>query len=193
MGYAWHLPRAQVSPSATPGHAFPQPPQLLESVPCKSTQLPAQFVRPALQESPQRPAVQVPVPPAIAHEVVQVPQWAASAIKLTSQPSAAVPLQSAKPATQDAMAHVPVAQVEFACAKAHAFPHVPQLLVLVRLASQPLAALPSQSANPPLHDAMAHCDPVHVGAALESAQTLPHAPQLFLLLVRSTSHPLGVR
>ncbi len=175
-------------------HVIPQPPQLLESVPCKSTQVPEQFVRPALQEERlQRPAVHLPVPPATAHEVVQVPQWAESVIKLTSQPSVAVPLQSEKPATQDASAQLPVEQVEFAFAKAHALPHAPQLLVLVRLASQPLAALPSQSANPTLHEAMAHCDPVHLGEALERAQTLPHAPQLLLLLVRSTSHPFAAR
>jgi hypothetical protein len=74
----------------------------------------------------------------------------------------------------------------------HACPQVPQLaLELVTLASQPLAALPSQSPKPPAHartQALARQAPVALGAL---AQTTPQPPQLEALAAVATSQPLA--
>ena len=58
-------------------------------------------------------------------------------------------------------------------------PHVPQFEELVCvLVSQPLVALPSQSAKPAEQDDPQRAD-VHVRVALSTAgQAVPHAPQL---------------
>ena len=78
----------------------------------------------------------------------------------TSQPLAAIRSQSRKPAAQAAIAHAPAAQVVVALGSAHARPHAPQLAALVvRSASQPLAAEPSQSPNPPAQRTTVHAAP----------------------------------
>ncbi len=64
------------------------------------------------------------------------------------------PSQSPKPALQLPTAHAPEAQAAVALGTLHARPQAPQCaLVLVVLVSQPLAALPSQSPKPALHEA----------------------------------------
>ena len=86
-----------------------------------------------------------------AHVTLQPPQFNGSAVVAVSQPSANVPLQFEKPVEQLVMAHAPVVQVTDAFGAAHALWHAPQLPTsLIRFASQPLAAAPSQSWNVPL-------------------------------------------
>lgn len=73
---------------------------------------------------------------------------------------------------------------------AQALPQAPQWLTWVsRLTSHPLAAVPSQSANPGLHEPTAHRPEVHAGVALGTRQGAPHPPQLFTSAAVSTSQP----
>ena len=63
--------------------------------------------------------------------------------------------------------------------------------VVVRLVSQPLLALPSQSAKPALHEPRAHDPAAHDGVALASAQPWPQAPQLVSVVSSDVSQPLA--
>jgi hypothetical protein len=70
-------------------------------------------------------------------------------------------------------------------------PQAPQSLGSTsRLASQPLAGLPSQSAKPRLQVAM-HVPPVQVEVALGEEQTVPQAPQWLGSLAVLVSQPLA--
>jgi hypothetical protein len=95
-----------------------------------------------------------------------------------SQPLDALPSQLPKPGLQVKL-HIPALHVVVALARAgQAFPHIPQCEVFVRVSvSQPLDALPSQSAKPGLQ-VKPHLPALHVVAALARAgQVLPHIPQ----------------
>jgi hypothetical protein len=124
------------------------------------------------------------------HTVPHAPQLEAVVRRSTSQPSAAIALQSPKPvehATPQALA----AQAGVLLARAgHALPHAPQWLTLVAsVTSQPLAAAPSQSSKPGAH-ANAHMPDAHVGAALARAgHATPQRPQFEAFASRSTSQP----
>ncbi len=84
--------------------------------------------------------------------------------------------------------HCPFWQV---CPGAHAFRHLPQFCAsLLSDASQPLAALPSQSSNPELHAPLPQVPLTHVGWALAARQCVAHCPQLFTSLRRGASQPL---
>ena len=81
----------------------------------------------------------------------QAPQLLGSTTTWTSQPSAGWPLQSAYPALQPAILQLPAEHAGVALAKRQVLPQTPQLLTLVlRLVSQPSAALLSQLPNPAL-------------------------------------------
>jgi hypothetical protein len=70
----------------------------------------------------------------------------------------------------------------------HVVPHVPQFDRLVStFASQPLFALPSQFANPALHEGV-HTPAVQLVLPLAFVQVVPHAPQ-FEVVFSDTSHP----
>jgi hypothetical protein len=73
------------------------------------------------------------------------------------------------------------------------FEQPPQLAVLRKLVSQPVASIPSQSSKPAAHVVISHVVPPAqlVVAVLASAvlQLLPHAPQ-FCTVVMSVSQPL---
>jgi hypothetical protein len=121
-----------------------QLPQWLTSV-CSLTQLPEQLVSPA-----PHVVVQVPLehtcPPA--QVVPQLPQLPPSTRRLTSQPFAGFPSQSANPALQLPIAHAPATHIAPALGKAQLTPHPPQLRTSAprTTVSQPSAALPLQSA-----------------------------------------------
>jgi hypothetical protein len=66
-----------------------------------------------------------------------------------SQPGAAV--QSAKPALQPVMVHVPVAHDALAFGNAHAWPQFTQLAAVVTLVSQPSSGSPLQFLKPASH------------------------------------------
>jgi hypothetical protein len=82
----------------------------------------------------------------------------------------------------------PCTQVSFTL---QAFPHDPQLLVLVsRFVSQPLVRLASQSPNPELQT-NPQLDPAHAAAALvRPAQTVPQAAQFCGSVARLVHVPL---
>jgi len=104
-----------------------------------------------LQRSPQVPLAQVALPLATPGQTLpQRPQLPALVRVSTSQPLAARPSQSAKPAWQ-ATPHRPAVQVgEALGAPGQAAPQRPQLDTEVRVSvSHPLAAAPSQSAYSP--------------------------------------------
>ena len=112
--------------------------------------------------------------------MLQRPQLPLSLPTLTSQPLAAMPSQSAKPAAQAPIPHAPASQVAAALAKRHATPHAPQWFRSAprTLSSQPSAALPLQSAKP-----LAQAPTTHAPAAqaltvtFASAHAASHAPQ----------------
>ncbi len=85
---------------------------------------------------------------------------------------------------------VPLGQLVVPFRLVHVLPHAPQLLVVLRLTSQPLLASPSQLPKPPLHT-MLHVLPVHDAVPLVLEHTVPHAPQWFRLLVVLISQPLS--
>ncbi|HET6337367.1 MAG TPA: hypothetical protein VFG30_29285 [Polyangiales bacterium] len=95
----------------------------------------------------QRPPEQYGVAPL--HFVSHVPQWSGvSSFVSQPLPSASFapsPLQSPKPAEHLAKMQCPVSQLVTAFARLHDVPHAPQLLSVVRVRSQPLSRLPSQS------------------------------------------------
>jgi len=75
----------------------------------------------------------------------------------------------------------------------HAWPHVPQLAGCDKSVSQPFDAMPSQSANPALHDAMVQLPMVQFDVAWGRLHTLPQLPQLFGSAPVFTSQPFGGR
>jgi hypothetical protein len=90
--------------------------------------------------------VQVAVPLVLLHTVPHAPQLAVFVLVLISQPLAAELSQLAKPALH-AIWQVPALHVAVPLVVEHLVLHALQLLMSVfRLTSQPLAALPSQSA-----------------------------------------------
>lgn len=137
------------------------------------------------------PAVQAPVALAGAQVARQVPQLARSVLRLISQPSVAMPLQSPKPGLHDRIEHTPRVQLPRPLLTAHARPHTPQLEVSApRLTSHPLSATPSQSANPSLH-VNPHAPSEHVVRALgRVGQAIPQAPQWVGLVSTLVSQPL---
>jgi hypothetical protein len=120
--------------------------------------------------------VQVGVAPE--HAWPQAPQFVELVATLVSQPSAATPLQSAKPWEQATMRQVVMAQPDVALAKEHTSPQAPQLLgSFWRLASQPSIGFVLQSAKPGLQ-AKTHAAAAQLGRPFWTiGQTLPQAPQ----------------
>jgi hypothetical protein len=105
-----------------------------------------------------------------------------------SQPLAVLPSQSKKPVLQPSRAHVPLAQLDVPFAAAQGIPQPPQSAAVARLVSQPVAALPSQSPKPALHEAITQAPPAQAGAAPGNAQVAPHAPQS-VIVVMAVSQP----
>lgn len=71
-------------------------------------------------------------------------------------------------------------------------PQAPQLkLDDVRFTSQPLAASPSQLAKPALQAPIEHVPFTHTVLAFGKLQTLPQAPQLFVLFDKLVSQPFA--
>jgi hypothetical protein len=146
-----HAPPAHAAPAWAKLHDCPHPPQWASDVAVSTSQpLPAlmsQSSRPTLHMlMPHMPARHTGVPPGAMQTVAHEPQWVSSTWVFTSQPSAAIMLQSAKPALHMPTAQRPIAHAAVALATRHAKLHPPQLFASVRMStSQPLAALPSHS------------------------------------------------
>jgi hypothetical protein len=117
------------------------------------------------------------------------PQCAASFARFTSQPSAGLPLQSAKPGLHAAMPQPPELHAPTAFAGLHARPQPPQFAADVdTLVSQPSVALLLQSAKPALH-AMPQMPPLHAGEPPAELHTTPQPPQFAGSLNAFTSQP----
>jgi hypothetical protein len=95
---------------------------------------------------PQTPPTQFGVaPPGDGHCTPQALQWFTLVLVLVSQPLLIKPSQLPKPALQ-VMLQVPAEQAAVPLLLLQALPQPPQLAVLFRFTSQPLAGLLSQSA-----------------------------------------------
>ena len=173
------------------GQAVPHAPQWSTSV-AVSTQLPPQRTCPPvhpLAHTGEAPGGAWHTGVAPPHAPPQRPQLVLLSREV-SQPLRALPSQSPKPGLQ-ARPHTPLAQVGEPLASAgHARPHMAQLPADARtLTSQPLPALPSQSAKP-----VAQVSPqrpiAHVAVALgPAAQAFAHAPQCATSVCGSTQRP----
>ena len=178
-----HAPEAQACVATlASAQTRPHDPQLFGSK-LVEVQLPEHEVSPAPHVAVQAPAVHTrPAPHAVgALAVLHAPQLFESLAVLTSHPLAALPSQSAYPALQAPITHAPAAHVAAALAKRHTLPHAPQLFASVprTLVSQPLLAVPSQSAKPALHPPTTHrLDEHALTLTLASEHRAPHAPQL---------------
>lgn len=108
-----------------------------------------------------------------------------------SQPSAGLPLQSAKPGRHMILPHVPavhVAEATFASV-VQLFMQLPQLAEVVRSASQPLPGMPSQSARP-VPQTRLHLPPSQLDdrTSISDAHTLLQPPHVVGRL-KSASQP----
>jgi hypothetical protein len=135
-------------------HPAPQAPQFVivlseASQPVLAS--PSQLPKPALHVTEQAPSAQLAVPFVPLHAVPQAPQFVALVCVFTSQPFEASPSQLPKPALQVPSVQEPEPQDTLALARAQSAPQAPQSLNVVRLFSQPFAALPSQLAKSGLH------------------------------------------
>jgi hypothetical protein len=131
----------------------------------------------------------VPGPQACPH----VPQFALVVLRLVSQPFETVPSQLPQPAVHEAMPHVPPVQagVPFA-GVGQGLPHAPHAVIDVfKFTSQPFVELPSQFANPELHDAMPHAPATHDGKPFAGVgHACPHVPHAESVVLRFVSQPL---
>jgi hypothetical protein len=144
-------PAAQAIVALAPTQRTPHAPHWLTSVAVATSQPlvhePSQLVKPALQVRAQKPALHPPVALAAAgHTLLQKPQWRASPRRSTSQPLAALPSQSPKPASQ-VTPHAPAAQVAVPFARAgHGV-----LVVVFPSALQTSRTVPAQVTAPGVH------------------------------------------
>src|SRR5262245_30111203 len=141
---------------------------------------------------PHAPLVHPGVPLATAHLVMHAPQLLMSFEVLVSHPLAAFASQFWNGALQTAMPHTPAAQPGEPLATAgHALLHMPQFLMSFEVfASQPLAALASQSWNGIMQAIWPQTLLMHVGLVfMPPGQTLAHMPQFLTSLVRLVSQP----
>jgi len=137
---------------------------------------------------PHTPAVHEEVPLVSLQIFVQLPQWSASPLRLTSQPLLASPSQLPNPELQ-AIPQMPAAHEAVPLLELQTLPQALQFATLVLMStSQPLAALLSQLPNPEAH-AMAHAPLAQLGVPLALLQAAPQALQLSGSLLTSISHP----
>lgn len=151
----------------------------------------SQSVQPTLQTwIPHAPDEQVPVAFAGAQAAPQTPQ-SVVVLRFVSQPVEYLPSQSANPAVQLVMLHVPFEQLAAPLAAPHEFPHAPQLLLSVlRFVSQPSEYVELQSAKPAWHCAILHAPLWHVGVPFVTLHEFVHDPQCWTSLAVWISQPL---
>ena len=189
----WQFPPEQVGLPLDALHTRPQVPQLVGSVPV-ATSHPVAYERSQLEN----PVLQVPIAQVVPrHE--GVPFWATQTVphppqfwtlfvNAVSQPSVRSASQLPNPAAH-VMLQTPDVQKEKPFVESHPRPQPPQFLALVSVfVSQPLAMLPSQSANGGRHDEIVHAPVVQLVFAFGRTHTSPQAPQ-FSGVERSASQP----
>jgi hypothetical protein len=187
------LPAEQVGVPLADEHAAPHPPQLAVLVLMFVSQpfelLPSQLPKPASQPTSwQVPLAHDSVAFAMSQATPHAPQLV-SVFRLVSQPLVGSPSQFANPEAQVGTQAPPV-HVVVPLALEQTFPQEPQFAELVlRFASQPSAALPSQFPKPALHVRIPHVPDEHVAVAFKSEQTVPQLPQFAVLLCVFVSQP----
>ena len=172
---------------------MPQAPQLLK-LDNKLTSQPSvlfalQFANPELHTIEQTPAVQTEVELGrVGQTTPHEPQLVVVA-RLVSQPSVLFALQFANPELHT-IEQTPAVQTEVELGRVgQTTPHEPQLVVVARLVSHPFEVFPSQSTKPGLQLTRVQLPLTHAVVALGAVQILPQAPQLFVLVLISISHP----
>ena len=160
-----HVPVEQVAPALGKLHWIPHPPQLFTSLPCVAVSqpllaMPSQLPYPLAQETTAQALDEHASTETFgrAQTLAQLPQWFTSVLSLTQLPAQLV---SPPP-------HVVVqAPEEHTWPPPHPIPQPPQLpLSDCVLTSQPLAALPSQSAKPVAQVPREHVPLAQVAPAL---------------------------
>ena len=174
-------------------HPRPQPPQFdvfeLVLVSQPLTKLLSQSPIGAVQAMPQVPLLHDGLPPDTLHAFAQVPQWVASFLRLTSQPFATFPSQSAKFAAQ-LIWHAPAVQDAVPLLVLQAAEQAPQLPTLVLVfVSQPFPTLLSQFPYPALH-ATPQCPALQLAVPFVPLQAVLQAPQFVALVSVLVSQPL---
>lgn len=172
-----HVPLTQLPPGP---QLAPHLPQLLGSVSRFASQpfaaLPSQLAKPGEQTKPHCPEVQAADAfGGVPQTTPQLPQLRGSTPVL-AHPLAqhASPGGHGPPPLQLGAVHTPPTHASPA---GQALPHAPQFATLARFASQPLNALPSQSANPGAQT-NPHRPEVHAALAFAGlAHTMPQLPQ----------------
>jgi hypothetical protein len=152
----------------------------------------SQLPQPALQTMAHAPAEQEALPLVVLHGALQEPQWVRLVWVFVSQPFVATPSQLPQPLEQVPSVQTPLTQVSPAFGRSQSFPQPPQWVRLVLvLASQPLAALPSQSAVPGAQVRLqAQVPLLQTGVPVGQLQGLPQVPQCSVLVVTLVSQPL---
>ncbi len=124
------------------------------------------------------------------HDTPHVPQFDTLVVVSVSQPFAAMPSQSPRPAAQLVTMHIPPEQPGVPPAVMHTFPHEAQLLTLVfRLVSQPSAVTMLQLPNPALHAEITHVPAEQPGVAFANEQLVLQFPQRVESVLRFVSQP----
>jgi hypothetical protein len=163
-----------------PGHTLPQRPQFVGSVASVAHDRP-HATCPAPQVGMQLPPPQSCV---AEHARPQVPQFAGSlAVTTQAPPQRVCPTGQGNP-------HTPAVQV---CPAVQAVPQRPQFMLLMRVStSQPLVAVPSQSAKPVAQVAMRQVPIAQPAVALApTVHALRQRPQWAALVEVFTSQPFA--
>jgi hypothetical protein len=175
--------------------ALPQLPQLFTFVDSVVSQplpaLPSQFPNPEVQDATwHAPPTQVEVPLGAEQAKPHEPQLFGSVDRVASQPLLIWPSQFPNPTVQ-AIEQVPPLHPGVPFPPGQTLPQVPQSLTLVATpVSQPSASLPSQSANPAVHETE-QTPPAQDGVPFDVEHTFPQVPQLPLSDARVVSQPLA--
>jgi hypothetical protein len=153
--------------------------------------LPSQLPKLAAHAMVQAPSTQPAVPLVLLHTLPQPPQSFTLVCVFTSQPFDPSPSQLPNPGEQACRVHVRDAHDAVAFARAQTVPQAPQSESVARLASQPLAATPSQLPNPTEQAWRLQLPLKQVAVAFAKLHAFPHAPQLATLPLRLVSHPFA--
>lgn len=156
---------------------------------------PSQLPKPAAQTRRHTPASHDGAAFALVEHVLpQLPQFPGSVRRSRHTPEQFV-VEMQPPAVQGGVpaapheTHLPRSQ---ACPVAQRVPQRPQCAVsLVVATSQPLSALPSQSANPAAQLATAHAPARQLAVVLGNEHARPHAPQFAASVASDASQPLA--
>jgi hypothetical protein len=126
----------------------------------------------------------------IAQAVLHAPQFFKSVAMFVSQPSVAMPLQSAKPALQAPTLHWEATQEGVPLGITQATPQPPQLVGLVVMSVSQSFGLSSQSPSPGAQLLMLQTPLVHLAEPPTVEHLFLHAPQLVTSLLVEVSQPL---